>query len=487
MSSETDTEVTVSNLPSAEAQRSLTPSDSGVSGSHWLQWFREGLRAAVLRPIRTVPDGPSVWQMLLIGGFIDVVKTALTRFQIDGPAHFSFAMWLWGWAPVGLMICGTWVILNMRPGASTHKSPTAAWLLLSSIAFLPAGLIGTAINAWLTSAEMRPSWVQTTMVSWAIYIVFVGWYTAAAGRVASAVGRSRGVTVAMMCWMLTVIGLQAFFLNTTAWQADYSREDEKEPEILTLSQEVFEKQQTLLNEALSAVKPHEGAQREVFGLIYAPYSQDVFLKESEMVQDVLEQQFDAKGRIVRLVNHPLTIDEIPWATNLNLERSVKRLAAAMDVERDVLVLYFTSHGGADFALATQHWPLEVEKLTAAHLREILDDAGVKHRVIAVSACYSGGWVEPLQNDNTLIMTAADKDHTSYGCGSKSELTFFGRAVFDEQLRKTHSFEEAFKAAVPIIKQREIEVEKSGGFSNPQISVGKDIQLVLREWERPSAQ
>lgn len=480
MSSETDTEVTASNLPSTEAQGSLIPPNSGVSGSHWLQWFREGLRAAVLRPIRTVPEGPSVWQMLLIGGLINVVNTALSRFQIDGPAHFSFAMWLWGWAPEGLMISGAWVILNMRPEASKHKSPTAAWLLLCTIAFLPPSLIDAAINVWLTSAK-------TTMVSWAIYIGLVGWFIAAAGRVASAVSRSKGVTIAMMCWLLTVMGLQAFFLNTTAWQADYGGEDEKQPEILTLSQEVFEKQQTLLNEALSAVKPHEGAQREVFGLIYAPYSQDVFLQESEMVQDVLEQQFDAKGRIVRLVNHPMTTDEIPWATNLNLERSVRRLAAAMDVERDVLVLYLTSHGGTDFALATQHWPLEVEKLTATHLREILDDAGVKHRVIAVSACYSGGWVEPLQNDNTLIMTAADKDHTSYGCGSKSELTFFGRAVFDEQLRKTHSFEEAFKAAVPIIKQREIDGEKSDGFSNPQISVGKDIQLALREWERPSAQ
>lgn len=78
------------------------------------------------------------------------------------------------------------------------------------------------------------------------------------------------------------------------------------------------------------------------------------------------------------------------------------------------------------------------------------------------------------------MTAADEDHTSYGCGSGSELTFFGRAVFDEQLRKSGSFEEAFRAAVPVIRQREIEARKDDGFSNPQIYVGRNIRSALSE-------
>jgi hypothetical protein len=63
-------------------------------------------------------------------------------------------------------------------------------------------------------------------------------------------------------------------------------------------------------------------------------------------------------------------------------------------------------------------------------------------------------------------------------GSKSELTFFGRALFDEQLRKTLSFEQAFASAGPIIQQREIDAKKDDGFSNPQIAVGKDIRPVL---------
>jgi hypothetical protein len=77
------------------------------------------------------------------------------------------------------------------------------------------------------------------------------------------------------------------------------------------------------------------------------------------------------------------------------------------------------------------------------------------------------------------MTAADAQHTSYGCGRKSELTYFGRAVFDEQLRSgTRSFEEAFTRAVPVIRDREQKAGKSDGFSNPQLRAGEGIRSVL---------
>jgi hypothetical protein len=65
----------------------------------------------------------------------------------------------------------------------------------------------------------------------------------------------------------------------------------------------------------------------------------------------------------------------------------------------------------------------------------------------------------------------------------SELTYFGRAMFDEQLRKTRSFEEAFANAVPLIKQREIVAGKDDGFSNPQISVGPGIRPLLKSLEQ----
>ena len=88
-----------------------------------------------------------------------------------------------------------------------------------------------------------------------------------------------------------------------------------------------------------------------------------------------------------------------------------------------------------------------------------------------------------ENGRVLVMTAADAAHTSFGCGRGSELTFFGRAMYDEQLRDTTlSFEAAHAAARDIIKKREEEAGKDDGYSNPQISVGPGIRPRLARLE-----
>ena len=79
------------------------------------------------------------------------------------------------------------------------------------------------------------------------------------------------------------------------------------------------------------------------------------------------------------------------------------------------------------------------------------------------------------------MTAADAKHTSFGCGSESDFTYFAKALFDEQLRQTYSFEKAFQQALPIIREREKAQREE--FSNPQIAMGEAIRNKLAEIER----
>jgi hypothetical protein len=423
--------------------------------------------------------------MLLLVAAATAIATLAARFEVDGPASFDVRSWLFSWAPGGLLIVAVWAVLNLARKKTAHASPVAAWYLLYTIATLPITLIGIAMSGAGARGLVGEWWSQGYWIAWALYVAIWIMLVVTIWRVSRAVTSSMRVAASLALVVFAVHVVSSWQLQTQAWQPDESTYDDEEFASLELSQEVFESQQAMLQEALQAIAPSAGNERRVYGLVYAPYDQDVFLRESAMVKEVLEQRFDAHGRVVRLVNNVATTTEFPWATPLNLERSLQALVDAMDKERDVLVVYLTSHGGADFTLAAEHWPLEVKELTAAQLRQALDRLGVRNRVIAVSACYSGGWIEPLQGDDTLIMTAADKEHTSYGCGSRSPLTFFGQAVFDEQLRRTLSFEEAFEAAVPLIKQREIEAKKDDGFSNPQISVGANIRIVLQDLSQQS--
>ena len=444
----------------------------------WIEWIRQGLRAGTLRSVQGLPEGPGAWPMLLLMAAVTLIVSGASRLKVDGPASFDLRSWLFGWAPAALLVFGVWLVLNWAREKTTHASPVAAWYLLFSVATLPLSLIGVAVGVLALRGYMPQWWAQGSWFAWVIYAALWVWLVITTWRVSQAVTRSTSVAVSLLLYVFVVQAFSSWRLDTQEWQPVESYDDEFAS--LELSQDVFESQQALLNESLQAIAPSTGNERQAYGLVYAPYSEDVFLRESAMVQQVLEERLSARGRVVRLVNNSTSATELPWATTLNLKRSLRALAEAMDTERDVLVVYLTSHGGADFKLAAENWPLKVEDLTADQLRAMLDEFGIRHRVIAVSACYSGGWIEPLQGEDTLIMTAADKDHTSYGCGSKSELTFFGRAVFDEQLRKTLSFEEAFNAAVPVIKQRELDAKKSDGFSNPQIFVGRNIRIVLDE-------
>jgi hypothetical protein len=260
------------------------------------------------------------------------------------------------------------------------------------------------------------------------------------------------------------------------------QEGEEADQGIRLTQEVFEAQAPLLPAQLAALKPQRPGVIDMYTITFAPFEgEEVFRRETRVVADVMAKRFDAAGRTLQLINHRETAAELPWATPLNLERAIAGLAKVMDTKEDVLFIHLTSHGASDGELAADFWPLDVAPVTPPDLRKWLDDAGIKHRVISISACFAGNWVEPLSNDDTLVMTASDATHTSYGCGKKSPLTFFGRAMYDEQIRNTTlSFEEAHAAARKIIDQREKEAGKEDGYSNPQIEVGSKIRPYLEQ-------
>ena len=450
------------------------------------QWVVEGLKTAVCLPASIGRATPTPLQLFWLIAVSAAVQVGMARLEVPGEATFQLLGWLYPLCTVGFMLFLVWANLVSQRAPQAHPSPVPAWFGLWSVAGLPMGAVGVLFTA-LAAREQLPDWIAgSTGVTWLVYSLMWAWLVLVAWRVTAAVTASRGAQTMVIIGVLLIEAFASSQLDSRPWLADYADQEQASAnteEPLTLSQDVFEDQQALLAETLAAITPRRREHINVFGLVYAPYAQSVFVRESAMVAGVLQDRFGAQGHVVQLVNHSSVTDSIPWATNQNLRASLQALARQMDRENDVLVVYLSSHGGSDFKLATQHPPLDVAELTPQMLRSMLDEVGVRNRVIAVSACFSGGWIEPLSSDSTLVMTAADATHTSYGCGSRSELTFFGRALFDEQLRQTYSFEDAFAAAGPIIQEREIEGKKEDGFSNPQIAVGAGIRGVLTKLER----
>lgn len=441
-------------------------------------WVREGLRAAFLQAPRTAGATPSPWQLTALLALAAAINLGLARLEVPGPARFDLRGWLAGYALQPFVLLAVWALLWRAPAdADGRPQGLAAWLALFTVASLPLTLVGWGLAIAQAREALPAGYNAMAWAPWAVYGALLAWSLAIALRMGRAFGLGAPRLGALASVLLGLWLLGDWHMPDRPWRGEQAEDTFNRPR-LELSQATFEAQQALLQQSLDALAPQRPGTVDVYGIVYAPYAQDVFRRESAMVAEVLAKRFEAAGRVLQFVNHAETTANTPWATPANLRRAIEAAAARMDRQEDVLAIYLTSHGAQDFQLASRHWPLEVPSLTPAELRKALDDAGVRHRVVVVSACYSGGWIEPLAGPETLVMTAADATHTSYGCGLRSELTFFGRALFDEQLRRTRSFRQAFEQAVPVIRQREDEAGKPDGFSNPQLRMGEGIAPVL---------
>jgi hypothetical protein len=129
----------------------------------------------------------------------------------------------------------------------------------------------------------------------------------------------------------------------------------------------------------------------------------------------------------------------------------------------------------------EFYPLQLQAIRPADVRAALDDAGIKWRIVVVSACYSGGFIDALKDTHALVIAASDANHTSFGCGDAFDFTYFSQAYYDGALRGTYSFEEAFGIARQAIAARE---SKEGlDPSNPQISLGEAMRTKLAHLEK----
>jgi hypothetical protein len=247
------------------------------------------------------------------------------------------------------------------------------------------------------------------------------------------------------------------------------------------SEDVLIKQPQLLYDELTSLEDERPGQTDLYFVGFAPFAgEDVFRKDIEVARDLFDDRFDTDGRSVVLINNPQTMLDTPFATASNLRATLSEIGDIIDPDQDVVMVYLSSHGTKDHKISIEFPPLQLDALSPQMLKEMLDDAGIKWRIIVISACYSGGFIEPLKDDRSLIITASAADRTSFGCGAESAATYFGDAFFQHALRVEDSFLKAFEDAKKLIADREKAERRQP--SDPQIFVGKSMAHKLPKLE-----
>lgn len=314
-----------------------------------------------------------------------------------------------------------------------------------------------------------------------LFLGLFAWIWAVAVRAVAVCGGTRRPQLTLGAAAASVMIAVALFVfpRSDVW----APEDGPAAAAPALAEErLFHLQGELLAGALDSLLPGAPGETELYFVGFAPDgSQDVFLREMRFVKRLIEERFAAQGRSIVLANGVGALEEFPVASATSLRKALARVGARMNPDEDVLLLYLSAHGDERFELSAHQPPLALASLGPTSLARMLQDSGARWKVVIVSACHSGGFVEPLKDAGTLVITAARADRKSFGCEHGRDFTYFGRAYFAEGLSRTRSFTEAFERAREIVAQQ----EKSEGLepSEPQLWAGEAIAERLRALER----
>jgi hypothetical protein len=236
-------------------------------------------------------------------------------------------------------------------------------------------------------------------------------------------------------------------------------------------------QQSRIDRALASIDRGSAPQGDVFFLGFAGVGEEkVFAQEIALASRVIGKRFAVGDRSLALVNDARDLQSAPLASLSALKYALNGLAAKMNVERDVLFLSISSHGSQDPAIVVSNVDLPLNDLTAEDLAQALQQSRIKWRIVIISACYAGAFIEPLKNPQTIVITAAAADRTSFGCGSDSDLTYFGAAFYRDALPDARTLRGAFEAARTAIAQRERRERVDA--SRPQAYFGTELQSKL---------
>ncbi|MDO4700934.1 MAG: C13 family peptidase [Moraxella sp.] len=389
--------------------------------------------------------------------------------QFNEQGLISYLIW-----PVVMLIAGT-ILAKRSQNYSLLFVPVILWLTADTLLILlQSGIQFLGLQGWL------PAWSYDIIP--VLFMVLFVWQTAALLWVFAK--KLHWPWWEQVIMLAGAIGLLVVWQKNVADQPIFKLADNTP----TIDESSFYAQPALLNEQLLALdKNSEGVSDWYFVGVAGYASQDVFANEITEARQLFDVRFGTKGKSISLLNNPNTWQSHPIASKTSLEKTLKYIGKQMNADEDVLFLTLSSHGAVDENdrivgdLVMQNPPLELEDIDPEWLRQTLDASGIRWRVIVVSACYSGGFIEKLASATTAIITASRADRASFGCTNDADLTYFGRAFFAQSLRENTSFERAFAQTVRRVGEREALM----GFtpSEPQINVGSLMKTALPQLEK----
>jgi hypothetical protein len=135
------------------------------------------------------------------------------------------------------------------------------------------------------------------------------------------------------------------------------------------------------------------------------------------------------------------------------------------------LVYATTHGSPDGVVMNKDLltPQELAEMLERHCSERLS-------VVVLSACYSGVFVPALAAPDRMVLTAARRDRTSFGCGESDRYPYF-----DDCFLRESAGARDFNTLAPALRRCVAGKEVEEGMkppSEPQVYIGAQARAAL---------
>jgi hypothetical protein len=378
------------------------------------------------------------------------------QFVLDGIPLFAW---------YALAILGLAAVLRGR----SHPAPAFAPVLALSMGAVPAPALLFAIAAaYLTPAEFAGAGIAVGVYT---FLYLARALRAVSGESQRAAAFTGLLFIAGFIWLTDTLNVIPDVWTPAEAQDPVSADARDDGEALLFGQAAR------IDRALAAMNHAASTKPRAFFLGFAGVgAEKVFAQEIGLAGRVLGERYGIDGRSLSLINDQRDLQRAPLATVSGLQYALQGLAARMNLDRDVLFLSISSHGAQDPAIVVSNSQLPLKDLSDEDLADALRASGIKWRVIIISACFAGAFIDSLRDPQTIVITAAAADRTSFGCSNDRDLTYFGEAFYRDALPGARSLQDAFDAAKSAIAARERREHVTA--SNPQAYFGAKMQAKL---------
>lgn len=213
------------------------------------------------------------------------------------------------------------------------------------------------------------------------------------------------------------------------------------------SEAVLAAQQFMLDRAVDQLEDERPGVTDLYFVAFAPDARRAgFVADVDAAQRTMDERWDTQRRSVVLVNSPATVAERPFASITHLRQVLLEIGDLIDTDDDVVMVYVTGNSNADHTLTAVNPPLELAALSPQGLKQLLDAANIRWRIIVVSTCEAGAWIDALKDDETVVIASSAAGVRGAECAGSLRPGAFASAFFGDAMRRSDDIRAAFDIA-----------------------------------------